>query len=145
MRVVDSRFLFSFAFCVACTSSDPAGPPAADSGPHPEAASAAGSASAGTCVGTQCDPVTPEPVAQLTPTQCTLKTAAPARVVWNTELGEVECNVGRCRLINPDIAVAPDGSLWAAADLDTVPPNPPSFVPLGRAIAHFEAQGKRLS
>jgi hypothetical protein len=73
-----------------------------------------------------------------------LKTASPAQIVWKTELGDVECPIGRCLLLNPDISVASDGSVWVVADLGAMPPNAP-WPSVGRAIAHFDAQGTLVS
>lgn len=119
------------------------GPPALDSG-DPDAR--ANVAVPGTCrgTGTTCEQPTVEPVALPAISPCTTTAVDGAAIVWSAELGDVDCSIGRCRLVYPLISGAPDGSVWVVADLRPPPPEPSSGDSLGRAIVHFDANGTRL-
>ena len=88
------------------------------------------------------DPLTAPPFVPGPEVQCTESGPVAATVKWTAELGEVDCAVGKCAASNPVVAVAPDGTAWVAVDL-LPPPPAPSYVPAGRALFRFDAQGRR--
>lgn len=74
--------------------------------------------------------------------RCDIPEPVPAKVKWTADLGTVDCRVGKCPASNPTLAVAQDGTVWAAVDL--LPPPPiVQGITLGRALLRFDSEGRR--
>jgi hypothetical protein len=104
----------------------------------------------GVCFGenTVCDPPTilpPEPGPEVL---CEPVQGAEISVVWQGELGTLECPVPGCPASNPQIALGSDGELWAVAELREPDPASPSTSPgaeqAGYAVMRFDATGNRV-